>query len=454
LFFGGFSGNYLLPTMPATAMERRALASPLLPEHHLLGKPMKLSVKTVATLTLPRGKTDAIHFDAEMAGFGFRLRASGGKVRRSWIVQYRRVGATRRVLLGSAEVLSAEQARTAAKKILAKVALGEDPQANKATRRLKDGHTLWATVEDYLETKRPPQTEKEKKDKNRVRPRTYGELKRYLRDGPFFKPLHATPVDCITRKDVASRLVAITREHGSIVAARARGALSTFYVWALGNGLAEVNPVVGTLKPKDAEPREHVLADDGLSAIWRASGDDDYGKVIKLLILTGARRAEVGGMRWSELDLERGRWTIPAERSKNRRAHTLPLMPMALDIIRGVPPRVSRDQLFGSRSADGLSHWHAKADLDRQLGEIVGPWRVHDIRRSVATRMADLGVQPHVIEQILNHQSGHRAGPAGIYNRSSYEREVRAALALWTDHVRALVEGGERKILPLSGLAP
>jgi integrase len=111
-----------------------------------------------------------------------------------------------------------------------------------------------------------------------------------------------------------------------------------------------------------------------------------------------------------------------------------------------VPKMVSRDQLFGARSEDGFASWNkGKIALDRRSG--VTNWTPHDIRRSVATRMADIGVQPHIIEQVLNHQSGHRAGPAGIYNRSSYEREVCAALALWEDHVRTLAEGGERKVI-------
>jgi len=219
----------------------------------------------------------------------------------------------------------------------------------------------------------------------------------------------------------------------------------------MGQGFAEDNPVIGTIKPEDGAPRERVLSDDELAAIWRASGDDAYGKVIKLLILLGARRGEVGGMRWSELDLDRAVWTIPPERTKNKREHKLPLMPLALEIIASVPRRATRDHLFGSRSAEGLRHWHAKADLDAELGDsVVGAWRVHDIRRSVATRMADLGVQPHVIEAVLNHQSGTKAGVAGIYNRSSYEREVKAALALWSDHVRSLATGSERKVLAFS----
>jgi integrase len=111
-----------------------------------------------------------------------------------------------------------------------------------------------------------------------------------------------------------------------------------------------------------------------------------------------------------------------------------------------VPRRANRDHLFGSRSPSGLSHWYAKDDLDQRLGGIA-PWRLHDLRRTCATRMADLGVQPHIIEAVLNHYSGHRAGVAGIYNRSPYEREVRAALALWADHIDSIVTGTERKVV-------
>jgi integrase len=191
-----------------------------------------------------------------------------------------------------------------------------------------------------------------------------------------------------------------------------------------------------------------VLTDAELTAIWRACGDDDFGRIVRLLILLGARRQEVGGMRMrSELDLDRGTWTLPAERSKNGRAHTLPLLPMALAIIDAVPKMATRDQLFGVR-ADGYTQWEdGKAALDKRSG--VTDWVLHDIRRTVATRMADLGIGPHVIEQVLNHVSGHKSGVAGIYNRSSYEREVRAALALWHDHLRSIVEGSERKIVSM-----
>ena len=401
---------------------------------------MRLTSKTVAALDLTDGKDDAIYFDDELPGFGYRLRRSGGKVRRSWIAQYRHGGRTRRLLLGSAEVLTPERARAAAKTALAKVALGEDPQEFKASQRRQQGQTLRALVDDFLELKRTT-----------VRKPTFVNLALYLR-GPYFKPLHGMAVDAITRRDVAARLVAITRNHSSIVAVRARGALSSFYVWALGNGFAESNPIVGTLKPQDAQPRSRVLRDDELAAIWHASGDTSYGKVIKLLMLTGARRAEVGGMRWSELDLDRGTWMIPASRSKNKKPHELPLCSLALEMIASTPHLVSRDHLFGARSAEGLRHWHAKADLDQRLGDRVGAWRLHDLRRTLATRLGDFGTPPHVVECILGHTTGGtRSSVAAIYNRSNYQREVQAALALWDDHVRSIVNiGSERKIVPIA----
>jgi integrase len=396
---------------------------------------MKLDSRIVASLKLPDGKLDAIHFDDTLSGFGYRLRRSGDEVRRSWVVQYRHAGASRRLLIGSAEVLGADQARAAAKKILAKVALGEDPQAEKATRRSADKFILATVVVDFLTVKN-----------GAVRPRTFVEAQRYL-CGPYFKPLHSMPIDQIMRRDVATQLLAIAREKGAQTAKKARSALSDFFKWAMGQGLTDTNPVVGTNRPKTAPPRERVLSDKELRAIWREVGDDDFkagnddfGRIIRLLILLGQRRTEVGGMQWQEIDLESGTWTIPAIRSKNKREHKLSLPPLALDIITNTPRLVGRNFVFGSR-AGGYTSWNRpKRLLDAKLGDQVGPWTLHDLRRSFCTRLADLGVLPHVIEAAVNHQSGHKRGPAGVYNRSVYVNEVRAALALWSDHIRSLGE--------------
>jgi integrase len=159
------------------------------------------------------------------------------------------------------------------------------------------------------------------------------------------------------------------------------------------------------------------------------------------------RRAEIGGLCWSELDFDAGIWTLPAARSKNHRLHQLPIMPMMHEIIDQVPRRATRDQLFGERGAGGFAGWTSnKSALDTRSG--VTDWVLHDIRRSVATGMANLGVAPHIIEEILGHSGGHKAGVAGIYNKATYAAAVRAALAVWHDHIRAIVAGGARKVVP------
>jgi integrase len=401
---------------------------------------MKLTTKAVNALSLPSGKADVIIFDDALPGFGYRLRlgAGGKRLLRSWICQYRRAGATRRMLLGSAEVVGAEQARLLAKKALGAVANGQDPQGERADRREADKLTLRKAIDEFLAVK-----------KRELRPRSYAETARYLTSAAYFGPLHNLPLDTITRRDIAPCIVRIARESGNPTATEARAKLSALYSWSMTMGIAEANPVVGTHEPARNTPRERVLSDVELSVIWRACGDDEFGKIVRLLILTGCRRQEIGGMCWSEISADGTSWTLPATRSKNHRAHTLPTMTMMREIVESVSRLATRDQLFGERSDRGFVAWNTNKhdELDRRLGDQVQPWNLHDIRRTVATKMADIGVQPHIIEQILNHQSGHKAGPAGIYNRSGYDREVRAALALWEDHVRTLVEGGERKVL-------
>src|SRR5262249_15258543 len=330
------------------------------------------------------------------------------------------------MLIGPAEVVTADQARAKAKKVLAAVALGDDPQAEKAERRSKDRVTVRAVVDEYIADKASD-----------WRAQTRHGVALYL-TGPYFRTLHGMAVDKITRRDVASRLVAIKREHSPIVAAAARAKLSAFFVWCLRQGLTEHNPVIGTEQPKRTASRDRVLSDDELATIWRSCHDDDHGKIVRMMILTGCRRNEIGGMRWSEIAPDKSTWTLPAVRSKNKRALTLPVLPMMREILDTVPQMASRDQLFGQRSEKGFAGWDkGKESIDESSG--VTGWRRHDLRRTVATRMADIGIAPHIIEVVLGHRGGFRAGVAGVYNKALYEREVKAALALWADHVHGLV---------------
>jgi integrase len=397
----------------------------------------KLNKKTVAALALPEGKNEEIYWCDQLDRFGLRLRRSGGRVVKTWVVQYRRARATRRMAVGKAETVSPEQARLAARKLLGAVDQGHDPQAERDARRDKDKLSFRAVAAQYIEAKR-----------DELRLASLRHTISYLTRPQYFRALWSMPLDQVTRKDVAAHLLSIASQIGRPTANRARGVLSAFYSWSMQHGLADSNPVVGTRQPKANPPRDRVLANAELAAVWRAAdGVDDFSRIVRLLILLPCRRQEVGGLAWSELDASM--WTIPASRTKNGRALTLPLTDMVLAILEGVPHRAGRDQLFGERHQGGFCAWHTnKRLLDTKTG-IVKAWNLHDLRRSVATRMADLGVAPHVIEEILNHTSGHKAGVAGIYNRSSYEREVKHALAMWADHVNALVIGDERKLIQL-----
>jgi integrase len=402
---------------------------------------MNLNAKTIAGLTLPADKLDRIWFDERLPGHGYRMRRKriGAPVRCTWIAQY----GNRRVTHGKAGTLKPGEAFEASRRILARAALGEDPQGEKAAKRQAAVRTLRAVVESYLAVRA-----------SELRASSLRVTKLYL-TGTYFRTLHTSPISAIDHPGIATCIRSIERNHSSATAAAARRAISTLFGWAIAEGLLgrnPVNPVIGTFKPNDPTPRDRVLSDAELVAIWLACDPDgDYGRIIRLLILLGSRSGELGGMAWSELDLDAGTWHLPKERSKNHRAHLIVLPKPALEIICAIPRRADRDQLFGGRVGRGFTAWpRSKAALDRRLDGRVKPWRGHDIRRSVATGMADLGIQPHIIEAVLNHYTGHRSGTAGIYNRSRYDREVTAALGRWATHVLALVDDrAENKVMLL-----
>jgi len=314
---------------------------------------LKLDPTTIAALALPRGKTDDFAWDAELENFGLRLRRrSDGGLQRSWCVQYRSNGRTRRIKFGTADNLTPSQARAAARKILAKVELGGDPQAERQTKRQEATLTFKAVAEAYLDAKQ-----------SRLRPVSLRINRLYL-TGDYFRPLHATAIGAIRRPDLAARINAISGLHTPHTAAACRRTVSALFAWAIEQGFIDANPVTGTGRPQENDARERVLADAELAAIWKACEDDDHGRIVKLMVLLGCRRAEVGGMCRSEFDFTKGIWTLPKERAKNGRALTLPLPPAALAIVQSVPDK-GRDCLFGDRSERGFASWDiAKKKLD------------------------------------------------------------------------------------------
>jgi integrase len=403
----------------------------------------RLDAKTVAAVSLSKaGAAEEFIWDAELEGFALRLRRRvNGEPLRNYIVQYRANGHTRRAKIGAVGTITPAEARDAARTILAKVQLGGDPQGEKAAKRQQATHTVRSVVTTYLEAKAPD-----------LRPESMRIAKLYL-EGSYFKRLHPMAIGAVTRADVASCIRAIASGHSGPTAAACRRALSAFFSWAIADGLLGngANPVDGSHRPDDPAPREHTPTGPELAAIWNAcDGAGDFDKIIRLLILLGSRRAEVGGMCWSELDLNAGTWTLPGLRSKNHRGYTVMLPPAALAIIESVP-RTSRDNLFGDRASSGFTPWgKAKGALDRRLGQTVRPWNIHDLRRGIATGMADdLGIEPHHIEAVLNHWSGSRSGIAQVYNRATYTTAIAAALNRWAEHILALAEGRQSNILTL-----
>ena len=319
--------------------------------------------------------------------------------------------------------------RKQASAVLSKARLGQDAVAEKRASVGKRSALLGDTVQRYLADRQP-----------KLRPRYFLEIKRQLEQD--WKPLHAQSVDGVTRHVIVERVDEIAAGQGEVAADRARIALSGFYGWVIERGYCEANPTLNIAPRAKAVARDRVLLESELGDIWQACGDDDYGRIIKLLILTGQRRREIGDLAWLELEFGKQQIELPLERTKNGRPHLVPLSDLAVDILTGVERQENREFVFG-RGAGGFSGWsRAKLELDIRITngrkkagikKPMPPWVLHDLRRSFVTHLNERGITPpHVIEAIVNHVSGHVAGVAGTYNKALYMEERRRALDEWS----------------------
>jgi integrase len=290
--------------------------------------------------------------------------------------------------------------------------------------------------------------------KLKLKPRSFVEVERHMRKDA--KPLATEKLNEIDRRKIAVLLHGIEAANGPFARNQVRASLSAFFTWTVKEGLLETNPVTATAKAESNGPRDRVLSKEELATIWRGLGEDRFSDIVRVLILTAQRREEIGGLRLSEIDLDRGLIVLPPSRMKNKREHQLPVSPQAKAIlqrwINGAAAINTSNGKAKLGAADGTANdvgvfgvdgfpsggWHgAKAALDKRVG-LAKPWRLHDLRRTAATMMAELGVLPHIIEAILSHVSGHKAGVAGIYNRAKYIDDMREALVKWADHVDAI----------------
>ena len=396
---------------------------------------MRLTIKSADDLKLPVGKNDHIVFDDDITGFGIRLRESGS---RTWIYQYRIGSKQRRMVLGAVKSVPLKLARENAGKLEAKVRLGGDPAMEKETARQEADNTFGELADKYLEAR-----------KSEWRPRSEIEVRRHLTN--HAKSLHRLPITSVGQRDVAALLGSIANNSGNVTSNRVRASLYAFFGWVIREGirLPEGN-VVSYTNIREEKSRDRVLSDAELKAIWAACLDDHSGAIIKLLMLTGQRVNEIAALRWDEVHDEQ--IVLPAERTKNDRSHIVPLSDAAKAILTACNGK-DRICVFGRDDTGFQGLGYAKPRLDARIAEANGKplphWTPHDLRRTVATRMADLGVQPHIIEAVLNHVSGHKGGVAGIYNRATYDKEKREALNLWAEHLMATVEGRAAVVVPL-----
>jgi integrase len=234
-------------------------------------------------------------------------------------------------------------------------------------------------------------------------------------------------------------------------------ALSGLFGWLQRDRKITQNPCAGLHRPSAPQARERVLTSDEVRWFWLACDavGEHFDSVLKLLLLLGQRRNEVAGLRRDELSEDGATWKLPSSRTKNKRPHVVPLPAMARELIEHGRPG---NLIFTTTGTTPVSGWsRAKARLDDAMLAIaqsergsdatIPGWRIHDLRRTCITGMAELGIRPDVIELAVNHISGSRGGIAGVYNKSELLPERRAALERWSNYIEVLVTGEKAKIL-------
>lgn len=393
--------------------------------------------------------------DGGLPGLYLVVTPTGAK---SWAVRYRHATRTRKLTIGTYPAFGLAEARKAAGEALRAVAEGRDPgvekrlaKAERSERANLAENVLDEFITKYVERRNRPNTVAAAKAvvENRLKPAWKGRL-----------------IGSITRRDVLDLIEGIADGGHPAAANRALAVTSKFFAWCVDRDILKGSPSAGVKPPAKVESRDRVLSNEEIRLLWVAceAVGWPFGDLGKLLLLTAQRREEVAGARWEEIDLKSDPplWTIPAARAKNGESHSVPLSRSVVAILQALPrvepPEGAKDALSyvlsttGQSAVSGFSR--GKSAIDREMlalarkeaeerGEDperieIVPWRLHDLRRTAATGMAAIGIQPHVVEAILNHVSGHRAGVAGVYNRAKYQTEKVAALQAWAARVDAI----------------
>lgn len=418
-----------------------------------------LTIKTIDALKpgekrqeVPDGGKGAV------AGLYVVVQPSGAK---SWSYRYRSPldGKPKKFTIGTYPTFGLAEARSAADAMRLLVKSGSDPGEEKraAKARAADrSRDVTALLDDFI---------KEHADGKRL---STAKLMKQQIEADIRPHWGKRRIETITRADIKALLKRVTDRGAAVHANRVFSLVRKFLNWCVYEvEVIEASPALGMRRPADEAPRERVLSSDELRWLWKATAEaGNFGACVRILLLTGQRRMEVGGMYRAELDLDAKQpsWTIPGTRTKNGRANLVPLTASVLEALEPIKQIDKSDLVFTTDGKVPSSGWSkSKASLDAimlakaneeaiEAGsdpmEALQPWSLHDLRRTCATGLARLRQPPHVIEAILNHKVGVITGVAAIYNVFEYLDEKLVALSAWENYLLSLVSPSAN-VIPL-----
>lgn len=392
--------------------------------------------------------------DAKLPSNRLVVFPSGSK---SWVLRYRFGGRTRKMTLeaGATDLARARQLGMAA---LNSVKAGVDPgEAKQEKKRAGSPLTVEALIDKFAD-KHLGKREDSDTGVVSYSLRSGDEVERILRKelAPYLKRQANGGIS----ESEAITLVDAAGKRGDVIRNRTLANLKSLFAFAMTPAAKAVasNPFAG-LKLKKVDDRERVLSEEELKAVWAAAGKlgDPYTGILRLLVLTGQRLSEIADLRWSEVNLAKKQLELPGARTKNKRAHIVALSPAAVEILEHARENKIKSEmgLVFTISGDQLNGWSKLRErlykaVDEALEKPPADWVIHDIRRSVATHMAeDLKIPPHIIDRVLNHSTGVIKGVMATYNRAEYLDERRDALEAWGRYVDVSVIG-----VPSSNVVP
>jgi integrase len=376
---------------------------------------------------LEPSEKDTFYWDADIKGFGLKVTPKG---RKAFLVQYRPGGRgtpTRKMSIGPYGNVTLHKARTEATRILGLRAEGRDPALERQQAKNRAISSQFTDIaKDFL-------------DKHASQNRTVEETERILKKD-ILPTWGKRSIHDIGKRDVNDLLDKVVARGAPVMANRTLAALRKLFNWCVSRGIITASPCEKIAVPHRETTRHRVLEDNELAALIDTANQmgGAFGGILNMLVLTGQRRNEVSEMTWDEIDLGQGTWTIPAERSKNGKPHFIHLTEQARAVLEKAPRTGA--YVFTSNGRTPFSGFSKSKSRIVELSGVTD-WRIHDIRRTVVSGMAGLGIAPHVADKVLNHQSGTISGVAAVYQRHEFLDERKAALIAWGNYVQSLIDG-------------